>query len=353
MPLTVVFFPSLDQLSGNPYWMILNSALADAGVEYGAGASPGFGRRWLWANRDLIDILHFHYVQHFYAYERTGARLRWVLRFARNLLLARQWGYRTVFTLHNLTPTYPLRPAWVDYLGHWVVARLVDSVVVHCEFARWALAARFGRRRGVVVIPHPHLVGVYPNLIDSAQARSRLGLNRDEKVFTFFGGIRPNKGLVGLITAFRALDDRNFRLVIAGKPCPPASHLQELADLARPDDRIKLFADLIPDDEVQVYLKAADVVVLPFTRILTSSSAVLAMSFGRAPVLPRIGCLPELVAGDAGILYDPHDPEALIRVLRESIESDLQGMGQLAMNRVQELSWSALAAQTLAAYHGN
>ena len=117
MPLTVASFPGLEELAANPYWSILHRALSDAGINFVPETSQ-FGRRWLWANRKVVNVLHFHYIQQFYAYEGTHARLRWVLRFARNLLLARIWGYRTVFTLHNLSPTYPLHPGWVDYLGH-------------------------------------------------------------------------------------------------------------------------------------------------------------------------------------------------------------------------------------------
>ena len=46
----------------------------------------------------------------------------------------------------------------------------------------------------------------------------------------------------------------------------------------------------IPDAELQVWLRAADVVVLPFRDILTSGSAILALSFGRAVVAPALGC---------------------------------------------------------------
>jgi len=351
MTLVVATFPDIDRLASNPYWVILRSALRDTGVSFAPEVSQ-FGRRWLWASRSSVNVLHFHYVQQFYAYEGTKARLRWVLRFARNLMLARLWGYRTVFTLHNLQPTYPLFPRWVDYLGHWVAANLTHSVIVHCEYARSALAAYFGRHRNVHLVPHPHFVGLYANVISVQDARIRLGLGPREKVFLFFGGIRPNKGLKSLIKAFIQMPDEDWRLIIAGKPWPPADYLHALMELGKQDKRIRFFARFIPDEDAQVFMNAADVVVLPFASILTSGSAVLAMSFGRPLVVPAMGCLPELVSGDVGLLYDPCEPRSLQAALECCINRDLQHMGVRALHKVQQFTWEEVATRTLSAYQG-
>ena len=347
----VAWFPKSMDLAGNPYWPRLQQELEALGVEFETShSSNGIGRRWLWHNRRRVGILHFHYVQQFYAYEGTQARLRWVLRFARNLLLARAWGYRTVFTLHNLAPTYPLQPRWVDHWGHWVAANLTDCVIVHCRYARAALARRFRRRRDVQIIPHPHFVGIYPDDLPVGEARARLCLSADETAFVFLGGIRPNKGLETLCTAFRSLPGSNLHLIIAGKPWSPPGYVEQLKQLAEDDGRIRLIPRFVPDSEIQLYLKAADVVVLPFASILTSSSAILAMSFGRPLVVPAMGCLPELVAPDAGILYDANVTGSLREALERCGQLDLQKMGQNALAKVSEFSWASFASQTVAAY---
>ena len=349
MSLVVAVFPSIDRLEANPYWSILRSQLGDLGVGFTSDVSQ-FGRRWLWANRSSIDVLHFHYIQGFYAYEGSGARLRWVLRFARNLLLARAWGYRTVFTLHNLSPTYPLHPTWVDHWGHWVAANLTDSVIVHCNFARRMLAERFGRRKSVYLVLHPHFIGIYPNEVSREEARNRLGFSQEQMVFTFFGGIRPNKGIEGLLDAFSRLPGRDLRLLVVGKPWFPPEYVVGLKEGAQKDNRVRILAEFVPADQVQIYLNASDVVVLPFASILTSSSTVLALSFGRPVIVPAMGCLPELVTEGVGLLYDPKDPDSLAHTLQECAQVDLQDMGRHALERVREFSWREMAEQTLAAY---
>jgi glycosyltransferase involved in cell wall biosynthesis len=345
----VASFPDIDQLLENPYWSILRTGLRDLDVEFSPRGS-GFGGRWLRANRSSVDVLHFHFVQQFYAYESTGARLRWVVRFARNLILAGAWGYRTVFTLHNLRPTYPLQPTWVDYLGHWVAVNLTQRVIVHCEAARDALAGRYGRRRNVHVVWHPHLVGVYPDEMPRDEARLRLGLGADDLVLLFFGGIRPNKGIESLINAFAQLPGKSLRLVIAGKQWRPPEYLEALTRLIAQDNRIELREGFVPVDDVQIFQKSADVVVLPFSSILTSTSAMLALSFGRPVVVPATGCLPELVTEGVGFLYDPADEDSLRLTLQRCTHDELSSMGRRALERVQEASWQGFAEQTLAAY---
>ena len=67
---------------------------------------------------------------------------------------------------------------------------------------------------------------------------------------------------------------------------------------------------------MQMYLRAADAVVLPYKDVLTSGSAILAMTFGQPVIAPAIGCLPESLGAEGTILYDPSTPDGLERALR-------------------------------------
>lgn len=352
MSLTVAHFPDIDRLAENPYWTILRTALEQEGVQNRSSRSEVFGRRWLWRNRRLIQVLHFHYVQKFYAFEGTQARLRWVLRFASNLLLARLLGYRTVFTLHNATPTYPLQPEWVDHVAHWVAVNLTDSVIVHCDAASQLLKEKFGRTQKVYLVPHPHFIGHYPNDIAQTDARIALGIEPDSLMFVFIGGIRPNKGLENLIAAFKQLTGEDMRLVIAGKSWPPEEYIQMLEASTKQDSRIVFHKRFIPDEDLQIYFNAADVVVLPFARILTSSSVILAMSFARPIVAPALGCLPELITKDIGILYDQSSPSGLLQALTRcrELRPELHQMGVQAQATAQKFTGQSMAEMTLRAY---
>ncbi|MHB1317414.1 MAG: glycosyltransferase family 4 protein [Anaerolineae bacterium] len=346
----VASFPSLASMSANPYWALLARGLRERGWGVDDEAAAQFGASWLRANRGRVDVLHFHYVQQYYGYEQSRARLNWVLRLGRNLLLARLWGYRVVYTLHDLTPTFPLNPRLVNELGHWLAANCSTAVIVHCGAAREALRQKYGRRSAVYTVAHPMLSGVYANSLTSREARARLSIAPESTVYLFFGGLRPSKGIDALCAAFRKVKDPGAVLLIAGAPSPPESHMEALRAAAAVDRRIRLIEGFVPDEQVSLYMNAADVVVLPFAQVLTSSSAILSLSFGKPVIAPRMGCLPELVTDDLGVLYNPDDVQGLARALVDIRGHDLAAMGEFARQRVREYTVERFVDDTLSAY---
>jgi beta-1,4-mannosyltransferase len=350
MTIHVAFFPKFSELSLNPYWIILKNSLEKNGVTFETPPHSTFGRSWLITNRNKINVLHLHYIQQFYVYKGQHARFDWVLRFGIYLILARLTGYRVIFTMHNLKPTYPLKPYWLDYVAHWLVINVSNSVIVHCDLARLLLTKKYGRKKNIYCVNHPNFINTYPNTIKSVEAREKLGLMPDHLIYLFVGGIRPNKGIDSLIRAFKQLSDNHLRLIIAGKIWPPEEYTQTLLQYAEEDDRIKFFLGYIPDEKLQIYLNSADVVVLPFSEILTSGSTILSMSYGKPVIVPKIGCLPELVNDNFGWLYDPEDPESLLLTLQKPLQADLTCMGKAAQKFIKDYSEEKFASETLKAY---
>lgn len=346
----VAFLPDLATLRGNPYWDLLAMSLRRYGVEVLESNPNTLSLSWLLRNRRTISILHYHYIQEEYAYEHDYARLRWVVRFSRSLLVAHLLGYRIVWTMHNTIPVHPLEPAWIEHLAHWLIAQLSNSVIVHCEAAKEILLQKYGRRSGVVIAQHPNFIGFYPNLSDKALARASLGLTETQRVVLYFGGIRPNKGIESLIAAFGAFNDPEAQLIIAGAPQVNPSYARQLMDEATHDGRVIFRGERIPDDEVHVLFNAADLVVLPFTNVLTSSSLALAMSFGRPVIAPRMGCMPDVLTPDVGWLFEPNNIEALTQTIAHAFESDLDRIGCNVYERIRSYTWDQFVQQTMLAY---
>ncbi len=232
-PKSVAFFPALEQMSANAYWPILASELEKSGITFCDGTPLAFSASWLFKNRGQINILHLHFIQQFYQTRKGYTRFLKVLRFALYMLLARALGFRTVFTLHNLEPTYQLQPTWLDYFGHWIAVNLSERVIVYCNEARHLLAKKYGYQKNVFVVDHPNVIQYYPNTISKEAARKKLNLEDSSIVFTFIGGVRPNKGIEILIQAFSMLREDNFRLVIAGKIFRPESYAHSLQGLQK------------------------------------------------------------------------------------------------------------------------
>ena len=351
--LRAAFFPNPKRMVHNPYWAMLIESLNKEGIEVLQDTPNAFTRSWLWRNRRRIHILHIHFPQPFYAEKDEEANIWKALAFISNLLFAKALGYHTVFTLHDIDPPFSLSPDWVNQLGHRAAIKLTESVIVHCNEAKRLLKERFNRSKNVHVLDPPHFIDTYPNQISQTKARERLGYTDPNLfIFGFIGGIRPNKGVDNLIRAFRQIKDPSLRLLIAGPVNKPASHAQFLQALSGSDRRIKLIFQNIPADDLQIALNAADVIALPFTKILTSASTILAMSFYKPVIIPNMGCLPELVQDGGGWLFEPGDLDDLVTSMRKAISArdSLAQIGEQAFQRVAHQSQDTFGAQTNAIY---
>jgi glycosyltransferase involved in cell wall biosynthesis len=200
----------------------------------------------------------------------------------------------------------------------------------------------------VVVIPHGHFIDSYENTVSREEAREWLGVG-DEPVFLFFGNVRPYKGVDDLVAAFKRLDG-DARLFVVGRSLDDEEADARLRAACAEDDRITTVFEFVPEADIQRYMNAADALVLPFEEVLTSGSAILGMSFGRAVVAPRLGCLPDVLSETPELLYRPDDPDGLYDALRRAREADLEAAGQRNYEKVRGYDWNGIAARTRSVY---
>jgi glycosyltransferase involved in cell wall biosynthesis len=320
-------------LASNPYCDLLASHLEKLGVEVLEGETR---LRWLLGHRGRVRVLHLHWPERHFDRRSVRSAVGFVVR----MLCARAWGYRIVWTVHNAWPhegtTLGMR------LVRFALVRLA-TLVVHCEAGRSVLG---DAGREAHVIPHGSYVGRYPSNVPPDVARARLALPERARVFLCFGQVRPYKGIDELLEAFARIDDPDVRLVIAGEPVGGGTRLLG----AVRDRRVGLYLERVADADVPMFFNAADLVVLPYRAVLTSGAAMLALSFGRGVVAPRLGCLAELERTGAAILYDPSAPDGLEQGLRRALIADTGALGAAARGVVRRLSWDAIARRHLAVY---
>ena len=340
----------------NPYGALLAAALRRHGVQLTEG-DYGFARTWLEESRAACDVLHLNWLDRFYA--RFGeprdpdAACERFADFTENVIHARRLGYRLIWTVHNLFP-HERRYPHLDRLINALIAREADHVIAHCRFAADRIEALYDPPRPVEVIPHGNYLAIFPDTVSREQARARLAIGGHQFVYLFFGNARGYKGVADLVAAFRqaAADDSVLVLVLRENARSPGL-IPEVRALAADDKRILVHSSrYFPADEFQYFLNAADVVVLPFTAVLTSGSAIQALGFGKPLVVPRLGCLPELVEGGAGLLYDPAADGALAGALAEARSLDLDAARRAALRRTREFDWDPIAARIAALYRG-
>ena len=335
----------------NPYAGLLARELEKLDIHLELG-DYDFERGWLEEKRADFEVLHLNWLDRFYRAENLEAALERYTRFAENLSFARSLGYRIVWTLHNFYPhERPFPP--LDRLGRHLICRQADAVIAHCEHAAGLARKVFFRRQNLHVIPHGNFIDVFPNEIARDEARRQLGIPSEAFVYLFFGNARTYKSVETLIEAFATAAAPDALLVLMMRQSFSPEYADELRSLAAQDERIRVFTSpYFANADFQLYLNSADVAVLPFAAVLTSGSAITALSFGLPVVLPRLGCLPELIDERMGLLYDPEDQRGLEKALVQIRTLDLKAAGRAALERARELDWKGIAARIARLYRG-
>lgn len=179
---------------------------------------------------------------------------------------------------------------------------------------------------------------------DRAQACRDLGLDPDRRYVLFVGHLLPDKGVLELVEALRALKPLGIGALFAGTGVLAASLAQSLAE-AGVD---ATFLGPLPHERLAVAYAACTVFTLPSYREGLPTVICEAMNAARAVVATRVGGIPEIVRdGVTGRLVDPKDAAALAAALRDVIEnSDVrEQMEHAALADARDrLTWSANAA---------
>ena len=330
----------------NPYVRLLQDALCKLGISCSIadGLSPRLVRSW----RGMADVLHLHWLELLYASPSLARSVRLLAAVLGGLVLAKAEGCKVIYTVHNLDP-HDQPFAVLDRIANRVLFALADAIHVHDQEAKLSVARAYGRRERTYVVPHGSYIGAYPNNCTRQEARRRLELADNAFVYLFLGQIRRYKGIEDLVAAFGQLADDACQLVIAGNVHDPA-YGAALAQLVHGQTGIHTWFQYVPDAEVQYFMNACDVCVLPYRSVTTSGAAILALSFGRPIIAPALGGFIELAADGRGILYDPAATAGLLHALQQARLMGMGEAGQKALAWAREHEWRTLAPSFASMY---
>ena len=192
-------------------------------------------------------------------------------------------------------------------------------------------------------MPHGSYSGYYPQTKTRRQAREVLGLGEKEFVFLVFGSIRPYKNITRTIEAFRRVREPFARLLIAGRKQFPAYARTVLAE-ARQDPRTIIHAREIPDDEVQNFFLASDVLALP-RPVYCSGAAVLALDFGLPLLSPRMNHVADIALDGALVSLKTETIRDLAKGLERALVVDYATAKEDARRSSRALAWPPIAAR--------
>ena len=343
-----------DYRQDNPYQQLLTNSLKAEGVE--VEFPQGYRRvfplfRAITTQSQPVDILHLHWLNPYLKGKSWLIKFIYCTKFLLDLLLVRRQGCKIVWTIHNYLPheaKFLSLELWVRRL----TAKFVDKIIIHQSSSLEELATlyQFNSTKATIVA-HGNYREVYQPSIPKLEARQKLDLPLTGLIYLNFGMLRPYKGVDQLLEVWENHQDlfQEDTLVIAGKATEDSygETIKAQADRAK---GVILRDSFIEDHLIHLYFSAADFVVCPFRKILTSGSIILAMSFGKPIIAPRFNSIAETLGKADTLLYDPEKENGLADAIAQSKQADQTALSKIVEEECDRIDWSNIGKQTYQLY---
>jgi len=314
-----------------------------------------YGRLLGFSWRSKSDLFHILWPNKFVYFDRVVLNLYY-----------RSLGKKILFTAHNVnTEARDQRDSFINRLTLRIQYRLMHHVFVHTAEMQKALTQLYGvPQEKITVLTFP-VNNVTPHTcLTSEAARVRLGISPQERIVLFFGNIAPYKGLEDLILALPQLREKlgSFRVLVVGSVKIGETEyfklMQELIRNTGVSDLVEQRIEYLPEDQVELYFKVADLLVLPYRRIFQSGVMFLSYSFGLPVVATDAGSLrDEVLEGKTGFVCRRDDPSDLADKIHHYFSSELFAeletrRGWIIDHAISKYSWTELASRTCQIYEG-
>jgi glycosyltransferase involved in cell wall biosynthesis len=186
---------------------------------------------------------------------------------------------------------------------------------------------------------------------EAAQVRRELGI--EDEFILFVGTIEPRKNLMTLTRAFaEVLRSTPVRpqLVIAGKKGWLTEELFSYVNGMEASERVR-FPGYVPDEALSALYSSCKACVYPSLYEGFGLPTLEAMACGAPVITSRTPALMETV-GDAALLVDPHDAQALAGAITGLLLSDdaRTELSSKGLRRAAQFSWEKTARLTLEVY---
>lgn len=267
---------------------------------------------------------------------------------------------RAVLTIHDLAPLrWPghylrLPHARLGHMWQYALAQRADAIVAVSEATKRDVVERLRiPSERVRVIPEAVDADLRPPPRDTAQALVRARFGVPSRYVLYVGQFDPRKNMAGLLAAFAraADDDPDLRLVIVGDLGRLTAYLREALERTdAPRERV-VRAGRVDDATLAALYAGAECLLHAALLEGFGLTPLESLAAGTPVVGYRAGAVEEVV-GDAGLLVDPADPDALGEALCTLLRSEALGeqLRARAKPRAALFSWDRAADDTLSLY---
>ena len=218
---------------------------------------------------------------------------------------------KIVFLCHNVVEH---ESNSVDKILTRIVLRNGDGFIVHSEEDKNNILAMFPRAK-VQKTFHPTYEVFDLGNSNANHVRKRLGI--DGNMVLFFGFIRPYKGLKYLILALpEVLSQVKVTVLVLGEFWKDKDEYLRMIKGLGLENNIVIVDQYVPNEEVQDFFSAADLVVQPYVSATGSGIVQTAFAFNKPVVATEVGSLPEIIEdGKTGYLVPAEETKELARAI--------------------------------------
>jgi len=226
-----------------------------------------------------------------------------------------------------------------------------DQILVNSETTKRDLVHHLGvpqERISVTLLGKDDRFMRIDDIAKNQRVREKYGLPQSYLLFT--GTLEPRKNITGLLEAYGNTRAREIlKLVITGKKGWLYKEIFETVKRLNLKDRV-VFTGFADDPDLPSIYSMAKVFVYPSLYEGFGLPVLEAMACGVPVITSRVRSLRE-VTGEAAVLVDPHNVEALAKSIDTVVFSSDQAYEQLSRASVAQaakFSWERTAQQTLA-----
>ncbi len=313
-----------------------------------------------WQPTKHYDIVHIEWIETLVNWALYTITLEKIKDVESQLKLFTSNGSKVLVTRHNKRPH--------RYNTNNYITQLFTTVYQYCSgiihLGEYSIREFKEENPGLancikhVKIPHGNYLSL-PNQCSRDDARKKLGIAKNRFVILVFGAIRKVEEQELIVSAFENATIPNKTLLVSRwdiqwQKRKKIDHWKHKLNLILKNCSQTYFLrnNFVSDNDIQMYMNAADAFFIARTNTLNSGNLYLAYSYGLPVVGPAVGNLTEVLNETGNYTYDPNDFSSATRALEKiSRKNSNKDLGIANLDYVtQNGDWEDIALQHIKLY---
>lgn len=179
------------------------------------------------------------------------------------------------------------------------------------------------------------------------ESRQLLNISSNENILLFFGFVRKYKGLKYLLKAMPDIINslKKIKLLVVGDFGDDKDvYIQMIRDY-KIQSYVNIYDGYIPNDEVEKFFSASDLVVLPYESATQSAIVQIAYGFNKPVIATNVGGLPEVVLdGKTGYIVEAcNEKELAERIIYFFKKNKAKEFENQIQKEAYRYSWEKMA----------